>query len=50
MAVVAHYIEAPYYKLYCGWPLFHELITNMWDNLDHLASRDVIGHVTFDSP
>jgi len=22
----------------------------MSDNLDHLASRDVIGHVTFDSP
>jgi len=22
----------------------------MWDNLDHLASRDVIGHSTFDLP
>jgi len=31
-------------------PLFRELITNMLDNLDNLASRDVIGHVTFDSP
>jgi len=25
-------------------------ITNMWEELDHLASRDVIGHVIFDSP
>jgi len=30
--------------------LFRELILNMWDNFDQLASRDVIGHVTFDSP
>jgi len=37
--------------LYCGCSLlFRELITNVWEELDHLASRDVIGHVVFDSP
>jgi len=29
--------------IHCGCSLlFRELITNMWDDLDHLASRDVI--------
>jgi len=49
MAVVAHYSKAQSVP-YCRLPIFLELITNMWDDPDHLASRDVIGHATFDSP